>query len=112
MYGFETRRAILDGTIKGNAKGGIYENVVADCLIKKGYKLYYYKPDDDHELEFLIEKNGAVIPVEVKAGNTATVSLNNFIKAYNPPIAYKFAAGNVGFADGKLTLPHYMVMFL
>jgi len=112
LYGFETRRAILDGTIKGNAKGGIYENVIADGLVKRGYKLFYYKPDDDHELEFLIEKEGAVIPVEVKAGNTATISLNRFIKDYAPPTAYKFVTGNVGLIGGKLTLPHYMVMFI
>lgn len=112
LYGFETRRAILDGTIKGNAKGGIYENVIADGLVKRGYKLFYYKPDDDHELEFLIEKEGAVIPVEVKAGNTATVSLSRFIKDYAPPTAYKFVTGNVGLIGGKLTLPHYMVMFI
>lgn len=112
IYGFETRRAILDNTIKGNAKGGIYENIIAECLIKNGYKLYYYKPDDDHELEFLIEKEGGVVPVEVKAGNTSTVSLNNFISDYHPPIAYKFVNGNVGQADNKITLPHYMVMFV
>ena len=39
--------------------------------MKNGYALYY-KPDDSNELEFLIEKNGEVVPVEVKAGNTAT----------------------------------------
>ena len=112
IYGFETRRAVLDNSIKGNAKGGIYENIIAESLIKNGYKLYYYKPDDDHELEFLIEKEGGIVPVEVKAGNTSTVSLNNFINDYKPPIAYKFVNGNVGKAENKVTLPHYMVMFV
>ena len=112
IYGFETRRAILDNSIKGNAKGGIYENIIAESLIKNGYKLYYYKPDDDHELEFLIEKEGSVVPVEVKAGNTSTVSLNKFISDYNPSIAYKFVNGNIGQVGNKITLPHYMVMFV
>ena len=112
IYGFETRRTILDNSIKGNAKGGIYENIIAECLIKNGYKLYYYKPDDDHELEFLIEKEGSVVPIEVKAGNTSTVSLNNFINDYEPSVAYKFVNGNVGRVDNKITLPHYMVMFV
>ena len=112
IYGFETRRAVLDNSIKGNTKGGNYENVIAECLVKNGYKLYYYKPDDDHELEFLIEKEGSVIPVEVKAGNTSTVSLNNFINDYKTPVAYKFVNGNVGRTDDKITLPHYMVMFI
>lgn len=112
MYGFEIKKAILENTIKGNAKGGIYENVIAEMLVKKGHKLYYYKPDDSNELEFLIEKNASVIPIEVKAGNTATKSLNRFIESYKPFVAYKLIDGNVGVDGVKLTLPHYMVMFI
>ena len=112
MYGFEVKKAILTNTIKGNAKCGIYENIIAECLIKKGYKLYYYKPDNDHELEFLIEQNGEVIPIEVKAGNTTTTSLNNFMKDFHPSIGYKLANSNLGIADNKKTIPHYMVMFI
>lgn len=112
LYGTETKKAIILNTIKGNAKGGIYENNIAESLVKRGYKLYYYKPDDSNELEFLIEKEGEVRPIEVKAGNTATVSLNNFISTYHPSTAYKFISGNIGIKDTKVTLPHYMVMFL
>ncbi|MBQ6622269.1 MAG: ATP-binding protein [Mogibacterium sp.] len=112
IYGFETKRAILTNTIRGNAKGGIYENIIAESLVKKGYRIYYYKPDDSHELEFLIERNGGVVPIEVKAGNTATVSLNCFIKRYEPAEAYKLISGNIGISGEKKTLPHYMVMFL
>lgn len=112
MYGFETKRAIIDNTIKGNAKGGIYENVIAELLIKNGYNLYYYRPDNEHELEFLLEKNGSIIPIEVKAGNTSTITLNKFIEQYKPLIAYKFINGNIGLNGIKYTLPHYMIMFL
>lgn len=112
MYGFETKKAVLENVIKGNAKVGIYENIIAEILVKNGYELYYYKPDDSNELEFLIEKNGEVIPVEVKAGNMATKSLNRFIEKYKPTVAYKIVDGNVGVNENKLTIPHYMVMFL
>ena len=112
VYGFDTKLAILNNTIKGNAKGGIYENVIAECLVKKGYTLYYYKPDDTHELEFVVEKNAEVIPVEVKAGNTASVSLNSFIDKFSPSVAYKLIGGRNGKVGAKITLPHYMVMFL
>ncbi|MBR4162589.1 MAG: ATP-binding protein [Solobacterium sp.] len=111
-YGFETKRALLNNTLKGNAKGGIYENVISESLVKNGYKLYYYKPDDNRELEFIIEKNGQAVPIEVKAGNTSTASLNGFIEAYKPDIAYKLINGNIGFSEGKLSLPHYMIMFI
>lgn len=112
IYGFETKRGILNNTLKGNAKGGIYENAISECLIKKGYKLYYYKPDDNHELEFLLEKEGSVVPVEVKAGNTSSVSLNNFIKDFAPHNAYKICDAGIGIVDSKKTIPHYLAMFL
>lgn len=112
LYGFETKLAVLNNTIKGNAKGGIYENIIAESLVKKGYRIYYYKPDDDHEIEFLIERNGTVAPIEVKAGNNASASLNRFIEENDPLVAYKLINGNIGIAEIKLTLPHYMIMFL
>lgn len=113
IYGYDTKRMLLDNTLKGNAKGGIYENAISESLTKQGYNLHYYKPDDDHELEFLLEKSGEVIPVEVKAGNTATVSLNNFIEDYKPSHAYKLITGNVGESERRvLSIPHYMVIFL
>lgn len=112
MFGFETKRAILNNTLKGNVKGGIYENVIAESLVKKGLSLYYYKPDNQHEIEFLLEKDGEVIPLEVKAGNNVTPSLNRFIEDFKPSLAYKLVNGNQGKNGIKITMPHYMVMFL
>lgn len=113
LYGPETKLAILNNTLKGNSKGGIYENIISESLLKRGYKLYYYKTQNSSmEIEFVIEKNGEVIPTEVKAGNDSTPSLNSFINKYHPKVSYKFVNGNVGFLDGKKTLPHYMVMFI
>jgi hypothetical protein len=113
LYGPETKLAILNNTLKGNAKGGIYENIISESLLKRGYKLYYYKTQNSSmEIEFVIEKNGEVIPIEVKAGNDSTPSLNSFINKYHPKVSYKFVNGNVGFLDGKKILPHYMVMFI
>ena len=112
MYGFETKLAILNDTIKGNARGGIYENVISECLLKRGYTLYYFKPDGEHEIEFLIEKNCEIVPVEVKAGNNPTPSLNSFIDEYSPSLAYKLIGGRNGKVGVKITLPHYFVMFI
>lgn len=112
-YGFQTKLAMLNGTLLGNAKGGIYENLIAEMLIKRGYTLHYYKLGDSTlELEFLIEKNGGIVPVEVKAGNTASRSLNRFIELHHPETAYKLIDGNIGESEGKLTLPHYLAMFI
>lgn len=113
MYGFDLKEPILNNTLTGPIKGGIYENLICDMLIKRGYKLYYYKnSENSQELEFLITKNSKIIPVEVKAGNGPSISLNNFILKYNPPYAYKLVTGNIGVIDTKITLPLYMVMFV
>lgn len=112
MYGDETKKAVLTNTIKGSAKGGIYENAISEALIKRGYKLYYFKPDDNREIEFVIEKDGYAVPVEVKAGNTSTISLNSFIEEFKPAHAYKLIGGNTGRVGSKITIPHYMVIFL
>lgn len=111
-YGFEMKKAIADNLLKGNVKGGIYENVIGECLVKKGYKLYYYKPDDSHEIEFLIEKNGEVLPIEVKSGNRTTISLNAFVEEQKPSVAYKLIDGNLGVIGTKKTIPHYMILFI
>lgn len=112
LYGHSTKIAVLNDSIKGNARGAIYENIIAESLVKLGYTLHYYKPDDNHELEFLIEYNDEVLPIEVKSSNSQTVSLNNFIRDFKPSIAYKLISGNVGYSDSKFSIPHYMIMFL
>ena len=104
MYGFDTKLAVLNDFIRGN--------IIAECLIKRGYTLYYYKPNSQHEIEFLIEKNGTIVPIEVKAGNNPTPSLNNYIEQYAPHTVYKLIGGRNGTVGVKETLPHYMVLFL
>ena len=112
LYGRETKAAILSNTLKGNGKGAIYENVVAQHLIMKGYSLHYYHPDDNHEVEFVIEKKGEIIPIEVKSGNNSSTSLNSFIDDFKPSVAYKLINGNIGLSNVKLTIPHYMILFI
>lgn len=113
LYGYETQAALLKDTLTGPAKGGIYENLVFDMLVKRGVALNYYKNDKNtQEIEFLFAQGGAVIPVEVKSRRGATVSLNNFIAEFKPPYAYKLVAGNVGVSGTKITLPLYMAIFI
>lgn len=113
MYGYETKGLVLNNELKGFAKGGIYEAVIFDILTKRGYKLNYYKTKDSSmEIEFLMESPDGVIPIEVKAGNGRSISLDNYIKKFNPKYAYKFINGNLGISDTKITLPLYMAMFI
>ena len=75
--------------------------------------LNYFKPAEGaQEIEFLLTREEGIIPVEVKSGNGRTVSLNEFMKKYDPPYALKLVGGNVGVEGKKITLPLYMAIFL
>ena len=113
MYGFDMKKAVIDNTLKGNVKGGIYENLILDMMSKRGYKLNYYRTDNGSiEVEFLMTKDAQVIPVEVKAGNGSTISLNTLLAKDDIPYGYKLISGNVGVNDKKIVLPLYMAMFI
>lgn len=111
MYGMLAKREILVGSLKGSVKGGIYENLIAGMLERKGFPVRYYR-NDAVEVEFVIETEDGVIPIEVKASDGATRSLDALLKGDSVPYGIKFTGGNVGVAGKKITLPHYMAMFL
>ncbi len=113
LFGFETQAALQRNTLKGPAKGGIYENLVFDMLSKRGCTLHYYKRvDSTREIEFLLERDGGVVPVEVKSSRGSTPSLNAYIEDFTPRVAYKLIDGNLGAVGCKVTLPQFMAMFL
>ena len=113
MMGFDVKKPIVDETLAGFAKGGIYENAIMSLLVRRGYKPSYYLPKSNiAEVDFLIENGNGVVPVEVKAGNDASASFNRMIERDAVKIGYKFTSGNVGKAGKKITLPHYMAMFV
>lgn len=113
LYGFETKAAIINQTISGSVKGALYENLIATGLVRRGYALCYLQDRRiPMEVEFLLEKDGKVVPLEVKASNASTASLNRLLEREDIEFGFKFTSGNVGVAGKKITLPHYMMMFI
>ncbi len=97
-------------------KGAIYENIVADMLVKSGYSLYFYKNEKGTiEMDFFIRDNNSLIPIEVKANNNATISLNNLIdnQSYQD-IKYgiKLCNKNIGFNGKFYTFPYFLTFLL
>lgn len=114
MFGFNTQAAIMSDELKSTAKGGIFENAAFVCLMNRIKTLHYFKNSNNtQEIEFIFEsKSGTeVIPVEVKAKNGQTISLNNFIETFKPAVAYKVIDGNIGVSGKKFTIPFYMLLF-
>ncbi|MDD7589487.1 ATP-binding protein [Bullifex porci] len=114
MKDFSIKQHIVENTLTGSSKGGIYECAISDALYKKGYKLYFYKNETTkRELDFIIQNDGKVVPIEVKSSNNRANSLSLLMKGNKISSGYKFIDGNIGISEeGIITLPLYMVAFI
>lgn len=89
-------------------KGGMTENYVNVQLTMNGYRTYYWETERGAEVDFVIQRKGKIIPIEVKsADNTKAKSLKVYIDTFKPEYAIKLSAKNFGFEDGKKTVPLY-----
>lgn len=89
-------------------KGGMAENYAQTQLIANGYQTYYWESDRGAEVDFVIQREGRLIPIEVKsADNTRAKSLKVYMDTFAPDYAIKLSARNFGFEDGKKTVPLY-----
>ena len=94
-------------------KGGMTENYVQVQLSINGYRTYYWESSRGAEVDFIIQREGNLIPVEVKAAdNTRAKSLKVYRKMYQPAYAIKLSAKNFGFEDGIKTVPLYAAFCL
>lgn len=100
----------------GTWKGGFFENVVSEALVKSGYPLAYYKRDSSTlEMDFFVRSGDWLVPIEVKAGNNQAKSLKTLISsaAYkNIGWGVKLVKGNVGWVNHVLTLPQWSAFLL
>ncbi|MBR1929475.1 MAG: ATP-binding protein [Paludibacteraceae bacterium] len=101
----------------GTYKGAIYENVIGEMLRKSGYEqLYFYKHDNPAiEMDFFVRDADSLVPIEVKAKDGATASLNNLIKwesysevKYGVKLGYK----NIGWNGQFFTFPYFLTFLL
>lgn len=96
--------------------GAIYENVAAQELKAHGFELYYFNSKKQGELDFVIEYQGNVLPLEIKSGKAYTRhnALDNVLKdeRYAIPQALVFCNENISTVDKIVYLPIYMIGFL
>ena len=112
----EAQQDLRDNKNFNTYKGAVYENIVADMLVKQGYYLYFYRNEKSTvEMDFFVRDKDSLIPVEVKANDSATASLNNLIsKDTYRDIRYgiKLANKNIGFNGKFYTFPYFLTFLL
>ena len=96
--------------------GSIYENAVAQELVAHGFEPYFYNSKKRGEIDFVIENNGKVLPIEVKSGKDYVYhrALSNIMdcEEYDLPEALVLNNDNLT-VEGRITyVPVYMVMFI
>ena len=112
----EAQQDLRDNKNFNTYKGAIYENIVADILVKQGCGLYFFRNEKSTiEMDFFMRDKSSLIPVEVKANDSATASLNNLInKDTYSDIKYgiKLANRNTGFNGKFYTFPYFLAFLL
>jgi hypothetical protein len=93
-------------------KGGLAEQFVLQELIAANNKLpvYYWAADKNYaEIEFLIQYNDEIIPLEVKAGRSVkSESLNVYRREFRPACAVRLSLKNYSIVEGLYSVPLYM----
>lgn len=115
QYANGIQRKILAGDTSINY-GSIYENVVAQELVQKGFTPYYYNNKKQGEIDFVIAKGEEIVPIEVKSGKDYMrhSALNNMLSNpdYGISKAIVLCNHNVEKEGNILYLPIYMLMFI
>lgn len=100
----------------GVYKGGLFESIIAEALVKSGYDLFYFKKENSTlQEEFFVRLQDYLVPIEVKTGNNNAKSLSTLITSNDyPEISFgiKIVKGNIGYHNHIYTFPHFCSFLL
>lgn len=108
-------RVIIEGNrIFEEFKGALTENYVLQMLISSGIiKPNYFIFDNKYEIDYLIQYENEIIPIEVKSSeNISSVSLKNYNEKFKPKIRVRFSMKNLQKDDNLINIPLFMVEYL
>ena len=115
IYGMDTKRMLISKNPNMNA-GGIFENAVVQQLYTHGFMAYFYNSHKLGELDFVIEYEGKVLPIEVKSGKDYYVhsALDNVMgnEEYEIEHGFIFANCDISVQGKEVYLPVYMSAFI
>jgi predicted AAA+ superfamily ATPase len=91
-------------------RGFLTENFVAQTLNTHRYNLYFWNSTNRAEIDFVLDTENGIIPVEVKASdNVRSKSLSVYVERYKPAYAIRISARNFGFSNNIKSVPLYAV---
>jgi len=108
MAEIENEAIVLD--MDFSFKGALNENFVLQQLISSlEFKPHYFAPNSQSEIDFLIQRNMRIIPVEVKSGKTKrATSFKSYLEKYNPSFAVRYSERNYKQEDTFANIPLYL----
>lgn len=110
MSGLHSRTIVLGNEIFKEYKGALTEQYSFQQMIQKNKLYYYSKPNSQQEIDFLIQKEGEIIPIEVKAGiNLQAKSLRQFVKDNDTKTAYRLSLSEYRQEDWVTNIPLYCI---
>ena len=113
-FGIPTNIVIVENDNMNDFKGALAENYVCNSLVQCGLKPYYWESNGKAEVDFVVQdKEGNIIPIEVKSGiHTRSKSLNVFKSLYKIPYSIRISTKNFGFENDIKCIPLYSVFCL
>ena len=109
-FRLEPTSVLLGDKLFTEFKGVLSENYVLTSLVRQfGEEQFYWSSGNTAEIEFMLQYNGRIIPIEVKSGNSVTAkSLSEYRKKYEPDIAIRFSTRNLRKDDNLINIPLYL----
>ncbi|MBM3199163.1 MAG: ATP-binding protein, partial [Chlamydiae bacterium] len=87
MAGLSAATILHENELFQEFRGAITENYVAQELSHSQYPLFYWTSEGKAELDFIIEQDGGIYPLEIKSGNSSKKkSLRVYDDIYHPKI--------------------------
>ena len=110
MSNLSAKTLLYENELFQEFRGAIVENYVAQELIHSNYKLFYWTSNGKAELDFILEQEGGIYPLEVKSGNSSKKkSLRVYGNIYHPKILIRSSPKNLR-KDGEiLNCPLYLI---
>ena len=110
-FGLSPQTALLGDRLFTEFKGILSENYVLQSLVRQfGTRQFYWVSGNTAEVEFIVQRDNRIIPIEVKAAdNVKAKSLAQYRQKYLPPLSIRLSAKNIRRDGDLLNLPLYLV---